>query len=93
MNVVTTTSTNLINPLSYVPAHRERLEAAARAGRASIYASGIEPGFLCDQLPLVLSTATRSISKVHCYEVALYDDYGVREIMIDALGFGRPLDF
>jgi hypothetical protein len=93
INVVTTTSTTLINPATYVPAHRERLETAARAGRASIYASGIEPGFLLDQLPLVLSTASRSISKVHCYEMALYDDYGVAEIMIDALGFGRPLDF
>lgn len=93
VNVVTTTSTNLINPLAYVPAHRERLEAAARKGGASIYASGIEPGFLCDYMPLALATATRSISKVHCYEMALYDDYGVKEIMIDALGFGQPLDF
>jgi hypothetical protein len=93
VNVVTTTSTNLINPLAYVPAHRQRLEAAAREGGASIYASGIEPGFLCDWLPVALSTATRSISKVHCYEIALYDDYAVKEIMVDALGFGQPLDF
>ena len=93
VNVVTTTSTTLINPFAYVPAHRERLEAAARAGGASIYASGIEPGFLCDHLPIIFSTASRSVSKVHCYEIALYDDYGVKEIMIDALGFGQPLDF
>jgi len=93
INVVTTTSTTLINPLAYVPAHRERLEAAAGAGASSIYASGIEPGFLCDQLPVILSSASRSISKVHCFEIALYDDYGVREIMIDALGFGQPLTF
>ena len=93
VNVVTTTSTTLINPLAYVPAHRERLEAAARAGGASIYASGIEPGFLCDHLPIDLLDRLRSVSKVHCYEIALYDDYGVKEIMIDALGFGQPLDF
>jgi 2,4-diaminopentanoate dehydrogenase len=93
INVVTTTSTTLVNPLAYDPSHRARLEAAARAGGASIYASGIEPGFLCDYLPLALSTASRSITKVHCYELALYDDYGVEEIMVNALGFGRPLDF
>ncbi len=93
VNVVTTTSTTLVNPLAYVPAHRERLEAATRAGGTSIYASGIEPGFLCDQLPVILSSASRSISKVHCYEIALYDDYGVEEIMVDALGFGQPLDY
>jgi hypothetical protein len=93
INVVTTTSTTLINPLAYVPAHRERLEAAIAEGGASIYASGIEPGFLCDHLPIILSSAMRSISKVHCFEIALYDDYGVKEIMIDALGFGQPLDY
>lgn len=93
INVVTTTSTTLINPLAYVPAHRERLEAATRAGGTSIYASGIEPGFLCDHLPIIFSSASRSIAKVRCYEIALYDDYGVKEIMIDALGFGKPLDF
>ncbi len=93
INIVTTTSTTLINPLAYVPAHRERLEAATRAGGTSIYASGIEPGFLCDHLPIIFSSASRSVSKVHCYEIALYDDYGVKEIMIDALGFGQPLDF
>ena len=93
VNVVTTTSTTLINPSGYNPAHRARLEAAARTGGASIYASGIEPGFLCDHLPIILSSASRSISEVHCYEMALYDDYGVKDIMIDALGFGQPLDF
>jgi hypothetical protein len=93
VNVVTTTSTTLINPLAYVPAHRERLEAATRAGGSSIFASGIEPGFLCDYLPIALTSASRSVSKVHCYEIALYDDYGVKEIMIDALGFGQPMDY
>lgn len=92
INVVTTTSTTLINPLAYVPAHRERLEAATAAGGSSIYASGIEPGFLCDHLPIIVSSASRSISKVHCFEIALYDDYGVKEIMIDALGFSLPMD-
>ena len=63
-------------------------------GGASIYASGIEPGFLCDHLPIVLvdrqrgrsarSTATRSRSTTTTAS---------KEIMIDALGFGRPLDF
>jgi 2,4-diaminopentanoate dehydrogenase len=93
INVVTTTSTTLINPRAYVPAHRERLERATRAGGSSIYASGIEPGFLCDQLPVILSSASRSISKIHCFEIALYDDYGVEEIMVNALGFGQPLDY
>ncbi len=93
IDVVTTTSTTLINPAAYEPSHRERIDAAASAGGASIFASGIEPGFLCDYIPLALSTASRSVSKVHCYEMALYDDYGVEDIMVNALGFGRDVDF
>ena len=92
VNIVTTTSTTLINPLAYVADHRERLEAATTAGGSSIYASGIEPGFLCDQLPIIMSSASRTVSKVHCYEIALYDDYGVKDIMVDALGFSLPMD-
>jgi 2,4-diaminopentanoate dehydrogenase len=59
----------------------------------SLYASGIEPGFAADYLPLVLSTQSSTIQKIHAYEMGLYDDYGVPDIMSDALGFGRPLDY
>ena len=64
-----------------------------QAGQVSLYASGIEPGFAADYLPLVLSTQSSSIEKIHAFEIGLYDDYGVPDIMSDALGFGRPLDY
>ena len=50
INVVTTTSTELVFPLSADAALRERLEQAAEAGGASLYASGIFPGFASDEL-------------------------------------------
>lgn len=94
INVVTTSTTRLVNPHAYEPADwRHDLATAAKEGRASLYASGIEPGFAADYLPLVLSTQSSSIEKIHSYEIGLYDDYGVPEIMVDGLGFGRPLDF
>ena len=65
--------------------------AAAKEGHVSLYASGIEPGFAADYLPLVLTTQSSQIEKIHAYEIGLYDDYGVPDIMSDALGFGRPL--
>ncbi len=66
---------------------------AAKAGQVSLYASGIEPGFAADYLPLVLTTQSSQIEKIHAYEIGLYDDYGVPDIMSDAMGFGRPLDY
>ncbi|ORJ64050.1 NAD(P)H-dependent amine dehydrogenase family protein [Mycobacterium simiae] len=94
INVVTTSTTRLVNPHAYEPVHwRDQLAAAAKQGQVSLYASGIEPGFAADYLPLVLSTQSSTIEKIHAYEIGLYDDYGVPDIMSDALGFGRPLDY
>lgn len=94
INVVTTSTTRLVNPHSYEPADwRDQLSTAAKQGQSSLYASGIEPGFAADYLPLVLSTQSSQIEKIHSYEMGLYDDYGVPDIMSDALGFGRPLEY
>lgn len=94
INVVTTSSTALIYPPSYYsPDWRAELAEAAKAGRASIYASGIFPGFGSDQLALLLSTLSKTISRVTVTEVALNDHYPVAEVMMDAMGFARPLDF
>ena len=45
INVVTTSTTRLVNPHAYEPAEwRDQLAAAAKEGQVSLYASGIEPG-------------------------------------------------
>src|ERR1700754_3985766 len=94
INVVTTSTTRLVNPHAYESAEwREQLVTAAKQGQVSLYASGIEPGFAADYLPLVLSTQSSSIESIHSYEIGLYDDYGVPDIMINGLGFGQPLDY
>src|ERR1700760_3663175 len=94
INVVTTSTTRLVNPHAYEPAEwRDQLVVAAKQGQSSLYASGIEPGFAADYLPLVLSTQSASIEKIHAFEIGLYDDYGVPDIMINGLGFGQPLDY
>jgi 2,4-diaminopentanoate dehydrogenase len=87
INVVTTSTTRLVNPHAYEPAEwRDQLAVAAKEGQVSLYASGIEPGFAADYLPLVLTTQSSQIEKIHSYEIGLYDDYGVPDIMSDALG-------
>ena len=93
INVVTTTSTRLVYPPVFEAVWRDQLEAAAKAGQASFYASGIFPGFASDQLALVLSTLSSSIRTVRAFEVALNDHYPVASVMMDGMGFGRPLDF
>ena len=93
INVVTTSSTRLIFPPVFDPVAGDQLRRATQAGRASIYASGIEPGFALDQLALVLTTQSSTIKSIKSTEIGLYDDYAVADVMMDGMGFGRPMDF
>jgi hypothetical protein len=94
INVVATTSTSLVHPPSYyAPDWRDQLAAAAKAGGASLYASGIFPGFASDQLALLMTTQSKNIRSITASEIALNDHYPVADVMMDGMGFGRPLDF
>jgi hypothetical protein len=94
INVVSTTSTSLVYPPSYyAPDWLGQLEAAAKAGSASFYVSGIFPGFASDQLALLMTTQSKNIRTITATEVALNDHYPVADVMMDGMGFGRPLDF
>jgi hypothetical protein len=92
VNVATVSSWGLIHPPSYEPTWRGQLEDAARRGGVSLYASGIEPGFAADQLPLLLMTQSNSIRSIRASEFALYDTYPVAFMMKEVMGFGQPLD-
>ncbi|MFN8025605.1 MAG: hypothetical protein U0W40_04365 [Acidimicrobiia bacterium] len=63
---------------------------SARPG-ASLYASGIEPGFAADELPLVLSTMSNTIRTVRATEIMMYDTYPVEHV-IRSMGFGVSMD-
>ncbi|HZP31329.1 MAG TPA: dihydrodipicolinate reductase [Acidimicrobiia bacterium] len=92
VNVVTVSTPGLVYPPAYDAATRARLAAAARRGGATLYASGIEPGFAGDQLALTLLTMSRSIRSVRAQEIFLYDRYPVRFTMFEVFGFGQAMD-
>ena len=93
INVVATTTTRLVYPPVYTQTWREELTQAAEGGGASLYVSGIFPGFASDQLALVMSTQSNTIRRIRAYEISLNDHYPVASVMMDGMGFGRPLDF
>jgi 2,4-diaminopentanoate dehydrogenase C-terminal domain/Malic enzyme, N-terminal domain len=87
-------ATSLVYPPACFAAQwLDQLEATAKSGNASFYASGVFPGFASDQLALMLSTQSKSIRTLKVTEVALNDHYPVASVMMDGMGFGRPLDF
>jgi hypothetical protein len=92
VNVSTTSSWALLHPSTYEPTWRAQLEAAATDGGASLYATGIEPGFAADHLPLLLTTMSSSITSIRASEIAMYDTYPVEFMMREVMGFGKPID-
>ena len=92
VNVLTVSTPGLVFPDGFAAEATNRLRVAALAGGASLYASGIEPGFAGDQFPLTLLTMSRSIRSVRAQEIFLYDKYPVTFAMFEVFGFGQSMD-
>jgi 2,4-diaminopentanoate dehydrogenase len=92
INVVTTSVPGLVHPAGFDRRHVERLEAASRKGSASLYASGLEPGFAGDELVLRLATLTHRIESVRTQEIFSYSDYPVPFTIFEVFGFGKPAE-
>jgi len=92
INVVTTSVAGLLYPDAFDRAEVERINAACASGGASLYVSGIEPGFAGDHLVLLLSTLSQGIRTVRTQELFSYAEYPVAFTMFEVFGFGKPLD-
>ncbi|HZR80060.1 MAG TPA: dihydrodipicolinate reductase [Candidatus Binatia bacterium] len=90
INVVTTSMPGLVHPAAFDPKHVGSLEAACARGLASLYASGIEPGFAGDQLVCTLATLSHGIRSVRTQEIFSYAEYPVAFTMFEVFGFGKP---
>jgi hypothetical protein len=92
MNVVTTSVPGLLYPAGFDAEAVTRIEAACHRGRASLYVSGIEPGFAGDHLVLTLATMSNRIRTVRTQEIFGYEHYPVAFTMFEVFGFGKPID-
>ena len=70
----------------------DKVEESARAGGATVYITGVDPGFASDLVPLALASTCQRIEQIRCYELADYATYDGAEVMFDLMGFGQPLD-
>jgi hypothetical protein len=69
----------------------DKVEASAQAGNASVYVTGVDPGFASDLLPLALASTCQRVEQIKCYELADYATYDGAEVMFDLMGFGKPI--
>lgn len=92
-SVVTPAVYGLLHPASADPRLREQVETACRAGDASFYVSGIDPGWAQDILPLLVSGVAGRIDEIRMQELFDYSTYDAPEIVREVIGFGKPMDF
>ncbi|MGW4099416.1 NAD(P)H-dependent amine dehydrogenase family protein [Mycobacterium sp. NPDC004974] len=93
INVVGSAPVVLQFPWKLMP-HKyiDGIEEAAKAGNASLFITGVDPGFANDLIPFALAGTCQSIEQVRCMEIADYATYDGVTVMFDVMGFGKPLD-
>lgn len=69
----------------------DRMEVAARQGGASVFVTGVDPGFVTDLLPLALASTCQSIEQIRTIEIADYATYDGATVMFDVMGFGNQI--
>ncbi len=91
-NVVSTAVTAWIYPKSSGENVVQRLEEACREGGTSFHATGIQPGWAAEVLPLTMSGLFRRIESLRVQELMDYTTYNVPFVLFDVMGFGKPPD-
>ncbi|TRW82464.1 diacylglycerol kinase [Mycolicibacterium sp. 018/SC-01/001] len=69
----------------------ERVETVAREGNATVFVTGVDPGFVTDLLPLALAGTCQRVSQVRTMEIADYATYDGATVMFDVMGFGNEI--
>ncbi|MSW80531.1 MAG: hypothetical protein F2840_05205 [Actinobacteria bacterium] len=77
--------------LSAGAALRDRLEAACQRGGASLFFTGLDPGFVSDCLAITLSSAAGEITQIRTTEVINYATYAAPSVL-ESMGFGLKVE-
>ncbi|MFF3568688.1 diacylglycerol kinase [Nocardia jiangxiensis] len=93
VNIVGSSPGLLMYPWQVLP-HKyiDPVHEAAKEGNASLFVTGVDPGFANDLLPLALAGTCQRIEQVRCSEIADYATYDGAIVMFDVMGFGKPLE-
>jgi len=91
VNVVSSAFYAFLDPASAPQESLEPVEAACAASGASLLVSGIDPGWVMDILPVVLSGTSSGISENRTREIFNYALYDQPQVVREVIGFGGPM--
>ena len=86
-NVITTVG--YLYPTYHGPELCERLDKACISGQSTYHATGFNPGYISDLLPLTMSSLSKTIKKITVSEVSSFEEYPSPVIFYDIMGFGK----
>ncbi|MEU8343327.1 dihydrodipicolinate reductase [Spirillospora sp. NPDC048832] len=91
-DVVASSPVPLIHPWGVLPDRMiAPIEDACRAGGTSLFATGVDPGWINDLLPFAIASTCQRVERVRCSEIADYATYDGAPVIFDFMGFGRPV--
>jgi hypothetical protein len=86
---------NVVTPVGWIYPNAStpklaELEAACRAGNATLHGTGINPGGVTERFPLMLSALCRNIRHVRAEEFSDIRNYPTESVVRDIMLFGTP---
>ncbi|MGP0031855.1 MAG: dihydrodipicolinate reductase [Acidimicrobiales bacterium] len=90
-NIVTTCSDLFARGVRLSDAHRARVRDACEAGNASVWASGSDPGFITETLPLALLSLQRRVDLIEIEEFGDLSHRPSPHMVMEQMRFGKPL--
>lgn len=91
--VVTPSLYALYDPVNAPAEVRDPVLAAVAAGGGSLFASGVDPGWGNDVLPLLLSGLGSVVDVVRCQEIFDYTSYEQEDSVRYLVGMGQPMEY
>lgn len=94
VNVVSSALLPALNPEArhVSPRSTARLAEACARGGASLFVSGIDPGFATDALPVLLTSICGRVDRIHMMEIMSYEHYDDADTQFRWFGFGESMD-
>ncbi|MCX2978535.1 hypothetical protein [Candidatus Marimicrobium litorale] len=91
-NVITTVG--YMYPKVHGEALEARIEQACEHGGSSFHSTGVNPGWMGDMLPLVMSGICQRLDQIYVQEITNFEFYPSPSVIFDMMGFGcSPEDF
>ena len=90
-NIVTTCSDLFARGVRLSDDHRARVLAACATGAASVWASGSDPGFITETLPMALLSVQRRVDRIEIEEFGDLSHRPSPHMVMEQMRFGQPL--